>query len=169
MCNKLVDDTSDIVHFYKRIPIRTNTLPSFPTVHEAHFYHQSTCPYPHQQGGYPHLILREGGRRGMPLKNPEGGEGGHLFRAMGGAPHGIRGVGTPPFAQETEAVNVEPSVARHKTKRGAGTPTLSLRGMGIPPYPPVLHPHPLSFAWNSRRSPLFSRPVSDRGDTPHSR
>ena len=48
---------------------------------------------------------------------------GHLMRVMEGVPHGMGGVGTPPFAQETEAMNVEPSVARHKTERGAATPT----------------------------------------------
>ena len=29
----------------------------------------------------------------------------------------------PPFAQETGAMNVEPSVAKHKTERGIATPT----------------------------------------------
>ena len=33
------------------------------------------------------------------------------------------GVGTPPFAQETGAMNVEPSVAKHKTEKGIATPT----------------------------------------------
>jgi len=43
---------------------------------------------------------------------------GHLMRVMEGVPHGMGGVGTPPFAQEMEALNIEPSVGRHKPERG---------------------------------------------------